>query len=295
MSHGVDVSNNNNPSSVDWDGVEFCFIKATESTNFTDRLFTKYRSICQARGILWAPYHFAHPDQNSARAEASFFLASWFHGPTDRPPVAPALDIETRQKSGGGTISPLAIMGSVPLAAWIDEFNERVAGVVGLDSFFYSFRSYASSLCPKISRRWPLWLATASGKPGSYKAFAGRVVAIEQWGQTNIDQNESYVPIASGSTETGDEDNMLNLIKGDASNEWWITDFVWKRYCATPGEADVLGFHYATHGGKFVTDNGNPFVYPQAYVDAIPRCDVSGSGGDAPTHFKGVVDINAVP
>jgi hypothetical protein len=70
----------------------------------------------------------------------------------------------------------------------------------------------------------------------------------------------------------GDDDEMaLHIIKGDASPEWWVTDWMTKRYVGTPDEAAVIIWSTAVTGGKIEHDvNNGPNSYPQADVDRIP-------------------------
>jgi hypothetical protein len=197
--HGVDVSNNNfhhGKMVVDWTGVEFAMLKVSEGVVFTDGKLPDFRAVCDQRGIPWGTYHFAQPDVSSAKAEAEFFLAR-----APKAVLPPALDFETRDH---GKINPLKIIGVTAAAAWIDEWCDRVQQKMNQTPFFYSFRDYSTQLLPLI-KPWPLWLATAQGKPNTFKTFAGRQVAIEQWGQQEIkvaeevfevDLNESYVDLA---------------------------------------------------------------------------------------------------
>lgn len=188
MATGIDVSNNNGKSiddivgAVDWTTVEFAFIKATESLNFVDRTYPLWREQAVRRGIPDAAYHFAHPDQNSAKDEAEFFLRH-----AEKGVMAPGLDFETR-----GNINPLRLIGVAKARVWIDEWCTIVGDAWNQTPFFYSFRDYTKLIKPS----WPLWLASASGQPGTYKEYMGMQVWIEQWGQLDgIDRNESYLPI----------------------------------------------------------------------------------------------------
>lgn len=191
MSHGIDISNNN--SSVDWNGVTFVFIKATEGTTFIDRTFNKWQNEATALSIPWSAYHFAHPDQHSATDEAHYFLSHATKGP-----MPPALDFESRKG-----VDPLSLLGPVACAAWIDEFCQVVQEAWGQTPYIYMNRSYAVALFPRVGA-WGIWLAAAKGSP-TYKTYAGRTVDIEQWGIVDgIDRNESYTVPAPPS----EEDNM---------------------------------------------------------------------------------------
>lgn len=194
MADGVDLSNNNGGAFPD--AADFAFLKATEGANFDDKNFEGYVEECKRRNIPWGSYHFPHPDVNSPKAEADYFLAR-----TQAGPLGWALDVETRT-SGGKTISPMAIMGAQALADWSEEFRSLVEPALGR-SWFYTFRDYAKHLFPLISHDWLIWLATATNSP-SFPQYEGRTVAIEQYGQDGgFDRNFAHLPI------TGDDEDMF--------------------------------------------------------------------------------------
>lgn len=68
-------------------------------------------------------------------------------------------------------------------------------------------------------------------------------------------------------TDQTEDDDMppTLLIRGDASHQWWFTDGLTKRYCATVEEA---GQH--AYCGLTRWNNGGPFVVPQSMVDELP-------------------------
>jgi Glycosyl hydrolases family 25 len=203
---GVDVSNNN--SVVDWHGVEFAFYKATEGATFIDA--TQSGFAATSRLLPHGPYHFAHPDANSADVEAAHFLAYAIPG------TMWALDCETRTGK-----NPLAVMGAAALAAWCDRFFDLVAPHLG-PGYHYTFRSYADQLWPRLTRPWRWWLATAVGKP-SFPVYAGRTVDVEQWGQVaGVDQDFAYTNPQEQDL-TPDEHNMLVKISQWEDN---ITDAI---------------------------------------------------------------------
>lgn len=74
-------------------------------------------------------------------------------------------------------------------------------------------------------------------------------------------------------TPTGEDTDLpLHIIKGTTTGEWWVTDWISKRYIDTPDEAAQIIFSTVATGGK-IEHNGQsgPVEYAQAVVDNIPR------------------------
>lgn len=181
---GIDVSNNNT-GPVDFNGQAFAWLKVSEGTGFVDNTFGAFAADATLAGCPYGGYHFAHPDANSAADEARFFLDHY----SPRGTVAPALDIEPRGV-GAQHRDPLAIMGPAALAQWCDQWCSLVLDATGLEPLQYMDRDYCGHLAP-YSQRWPLWLATGDGsRPITY---AGRTVAVVQWGQDGgIDRDQAW-------------------------------------------------------------------------------------------------------
>src|ERR1700758_3508789 len=75
---GVDVSSyegNINWTKVRAGGYTFAFTKATEGVTITDSYFTANQVNGVAAGMYMGAYHFAHPENNTAVAEANYFLS----------------------------------------------------------------------------------------------------------------------------------------------------------------------------------------------------------------------------
>lgn len=205
---GVDVSNNNTTGPIPADA-QFVFAKASESVNFDDRAFEGWIAQAKARGIPWGPYHFAHPDVNSADAEAAWFLKN-----AQRGPLGWALDIENR-----GNINPLTILGPDRLTAWCERFRAIVEPVLGR-SWFYTFRSDATVLFPRLSAEWFIWLATGQAVPTYpvYPVNGGRTVHIEQLGIVGgFDRNVAHIPLTD-TPASGDDDMVPPVIFQLADN-----------------------------------------------------------------------------
>jgi GH25 family lysozyme M1 (1,4-beta-N-acetylmuramidase) len=76
---GIDVSHFQgtiNWSSVAAAGKQFAFAKATEGVTYVDPTVGTNTAGARAAGLLVGVYHFAHPDTNTAAAEAQHFLTA---------------------------------------------------------------------------------------------------------------------------------------------------------------------------------------------------------------------------
>src|ERR1039458_4605264 len=74
---GIDVSSYQgggiNWTSVKGAGIAFAWTKATEGTGYIDADFTINENNGKAANVYMGAYHFAHPELNSASAEACYF------------------------------------------------------------------------------------------------------------------------------------------------------------------------------------------------------------------------------
>src|SRR5262249_11785372 len=75
---GLDVSGwqgNVNWSTVAANGARFAYVKATESTTYTNSYFSQQYTGAYNAGIVHGAYHFATPDTSSGAAQADYFVA----------------------------------------------------------------------------------------------------------------------------------------------------------------------------------------------------------------------------
>src|SRR5436190_983548 len=146
---GIDLSSNN--STVEWDGVKFIFAKATESTGFVDSTLHKWVEQAEKHEAMYSCYHFAHPDKNSAKDEAEFFLHNSLPGD-----FGAALDFESRDV-GGQHYDPLQILGVKKSVEWANEFLDRVAQIRQKHPFFYSYRADMRAMIAGGLDGWNIW------------------------------------------------------------------------------------------------------------------------------------------
>lgn len=91
------------------------------------------------------------------------------------------------------------------------------------------------------------------------------------------DDRDPWLSAAPGPTPTppSQEDDLpLHLVIAKGQDEWWLTDWITKRYISTPDQAAQVIFSTRAIGGKIECSATNgPVVYDAATVNAVPRSD----------------------
>lgn len=72
--NGIDISSWQAPNSINMSSYDFAIIKASEGVSVTDKHHKAHYESAKAKGLLTGFYHYAHPEYNTARAEASHFV-----------------------------------------------------------------------------------------------------------------------------------------------------------------------------------------------------------------------------
>lgn len=148
----IDVSHHQNDrGQIDWskvksDGVAGAFIKATEGGTGIDKKFSSNAVSAPTAGLKIGFYHYAHPELNTAAAEAAFFAKTVKGFNADFPHV---LDVE-----GDAAKVPDAV-----LTAWCVEWLETVEHLTGHPAMIYTGADFARSNLGKALGKWPLWVA----------------------------------------------------------------------------------------------------------------------------------------
>ena len=149
---GVDVSHWQ--GTISWSkvkaaGIQFAFMKATESTTYTDsQLATNWAGV-QAVGMYRGAYHFARPGVGTASAQAQYFVSKVgsFQGAGTLPPV---LDLEA---SGG--------LGVTALRSWTASWLQTVEQLTGRTPIIYVSPAFWEHYLGNSTAftRYPLWIA----------------------------------------------------------------------------------------------------------------------------------------
>ena len=157
---GPDVSSYQHPggASIDWrqvqaSGHSFAFVKATESTTYTNPYFTADWKAVLAAGMDRGPYHYARPGDSPGDVQANYFIsvAGTTREPGDLPPV---LDLED-----AGGLSP------TQLVSWTKAFLATVKTLTGRASIIYTYPSFwKTAMGNSIDfASYPLWIADYTG------------------------------------------------------------------------------------------------------------------------------------
>ena len=140
--NGVDISSWQAPGSVNLSSYDFAIIKASEGVSITDKHHKAHYKSAKAKGLLTGFYHYAHPEGNTARAEASHFedVVKPYIGSSIL-----ALDYEGTALSYG--------------AIWAKNWLDEVFALTGVRPLIY----LQGSAVPEYSQVWQagykLWLA----------------------------------------------------------------------------------------------------------------------------------------
>jgi lysozyme len=162
---GPDVARYQHPNgaAIDWrrvadSGVSFAFVKATESTTYTNAYFADDYAAAKRAGLVRSAYHYARPksDLRTARDQADFFVRT--AGRADQRGDLPlTLDIE---ESGG--------LPPKTLIAWTHAFVDEVIALTSRPVLIYTYPYFWQHAMGNTTdfADLPLWLASyRSGGP----------------------------------------------------------------------------------------------------------------------------------
>jgi len=151
---GIDVSRWQHGTSIDWadvraDGVRFAFIKATESSNYTNPYLASDWAATEQVGIYRGAYHFARPSVGSAVTQARYFVAKAGRH-ADAGDLPPVLDLE----STGG-------LGVTELRTWAKTWLTTVEEMTGRKPVIYTSPYFWESSLGNSTAftDYPLWIA----------------------------------------------------------------------------------------------------------------------------------------
>lgn len=162
---GPDVARYQHPNgaAIDWQrvadsGAGFAFVKATESTSYTNPYFADDYAAAHRAGLVRSAYHYARPksDLKTARDQADFFVHT--AGRADQDGDLPlTLDIE---ESGG--------LAPAKLIAWTHAFVDEVTSLTSRPVLIYTYPYFWQHAMGNTTdfAELPLWLASyRSGGP----------------------------------------------------------------------------------------------------------------------------------
>ncbi|MGD0709969.1 MAG: GH25 family lysozyme [Bacteroidales bacterium] len=201
---GLDVSHYQ--GTINWAQVKaspkvFAWAKATEGTTFTDPDYVTNTVNGTNAGMAMGAYHFARPENNTAAAEASYFLS--VAGPyITACSLPPALDVEN-PPSGPSLQSSFT---SAALTQWIHDWLTAVKTQTGITPVVYIGASNAAYLQSSINT-YPLWMSDPDGSSTAPPASLG------VWADWAFKQY-SWTGTVSGISGSGSLD--LDVFNGDS-------------------------------------------------------------------------------
>jgi GH25 family lysozyme M1 (1,4-beta-N-acetylmuramidase) len=159
---GVDVSSYE--GSINWTkvkaaGYTFAFAKATEGVALTDSYFVGNQTNGTAAGVIMGAYHFARPENNSAVAEANYFLS--VAGPYIKAcHLPPVLDVEDPPSSP----ALATFFTSAQLTAWIQTWMTTVQNATGIAPIIYIGPHNAAYINASLNT-YGLWIDDYNSSP----------------------------------------------------------------------------------------------------------------------------------
>ena len=182
---GVDVSHWQ--GSISWSkveaaGMQFAFMKATESTTYTDTRFATNWAGAKSVGLYRGAYHFARPSSGSAAAQARYFVSrvGSFKGAGTLPPV---LDLEA---SGGLSVSALR--------TWTTNWLRTVEDLTGRTPIIYVSPAFWEHYLGNSTAytHYPLWIAhygvSSPRVPGGWRVLDVLAAHQQRIGQRHLRQ-----------------------------------------------------------------------------------------------------------
>ena len=153
--HGIDISHHQdvidwellrNRGTIDGQPVAFVFMKATEGSDLTDRLFARNFQEARKQGIMRGAYHFYRPS-TPAKKQAEHFIRQVKLLPGDLPPV---LDVEVKPGD----------VGTEELRQGVLEWLVRVEQHYGVKPILYTYHSFRQQyMNDSVFNIYPYWIA----------------------------------------------------------------------------------------------------------------------------------------
>ncbi|MBL1088386.1 MULTISPECIES: lysozyme [Streptomyces] len=171
---GVDVSSHN--GNVAWStlwnsGVRFAYVKATESTSYTNPYFAQQYNGSYSADMIRGSYHFATPNTSSGAAQANYFVDHGGGWSRDGKTLPGALDMEYNPY--GATCYGLSAAG---LVNWMKDWFATYKARTGRDAVIYTSTSWWKQ-CTGNSSAFgainPLWVPRYGSSVGELPAGWG--------------------------------------------------------------------------------------------------------------------------
>jgi len=279
---GIDVSHwqgTINWSSVAGAGKQFAFQKATEGINYIDPTAGTNTSGAQAAGVLIGVYHFAHPETNSATAEANWFVSNGGAYMTSGF-LHPVLDLES-----GSTL------GKTALSQWVNTFCSTVQAAIGVDPTIYCNTNYATSYLDATVTGHNLWIANWSTSYGDPLTTGSPPTGA--WGASG--QSWKFWQYSSTGAVSGISGNVdLDVYDGDLAT--LQTNFVIGNPPPPPTPGTIAGSAFIDTNGNGALDTGEALASGRTiYIDSNNNAVLDAGEANTVTDASGQYSFSVNP
>lgn len=201
---GIDVSSYQ--GNVNWQsqynaGKRFAYVKATESTTYTNPYFAQQYNGSYGVGMIRGAYHFARPDRSSGASQASYFVGHGGGWSSDGKTLPGALDMEYNPYGSTCYGKSQTSMGS-----WVRDFHNTYFTLTGRYPVIYTSTSWWNQCVGSASSfgaTAPLWVARYASSVGTLPS-GWSYYTFWQYTSSPIDQNKF----------NGAYDRLVALAKG---------------------------------------------------------------------------------
>jgi GH25 family lysozyme M1 (1,4-beta-N-acetylmuramidase) len=170
---GIDVSNVGQSNTIDWAavgqaGVAFAYIKATQSTGFSDPSYGRNRAGAAKAGIISGAYHYWRPDADASVQIQHFHNVYGDWRPGDLPPC---LDVELDAGELTG-YTPAQLVAHVSLCL------QAMEQLCGKRPVIYTYPAFWRERMgnSQAFNSYPLWIAAYPGPPPTIGGWADHVI-----------------------------------------------------------------------------------------------------------------------
>ncbi len=171
---GMDVSAYQ--GNVDWatawaNGGKFAYVKATESTSYTNPDFAQQYNGSYDVGMIRGAYHFATPDTSGGAAQADYFVSNGGGWSADGRTLPPMLDIEYNPYG-----AECYGLSQGDMAQWVADFSNEVNARTGRFPTIYTTTDWWSTCTGNnggFGGNNPLFIARYSSDAGTLPAGWG--------------------------------------------------------------------------------------------------------------------------
>ncbi len=186
---GIDISHWQRH--VDWsalkaDDIEFCFVKATEGTDYVDKMFLTHIANAQSHGMLVGAYHFFRPGADPVKQAEHFYKVSRAL-PSGHLPLV--MDWETTDnmpsyKDSAAGLEFLTHLEKLSGHKPMIYTGPYFARSLGLDAQFARYPLWVAhygTSCPLVPPPWNNWTFwQVSGKNIDHDQFQGTIDQLKR-------------------------------------------------------------------------------------------------------------------